>query len=165
MKKLLLSLILFTTALTQSSSAIPLPEEDKAAESDKAAPKAEVEKAPAPAKEAPAEKKETEKKVIQPAPKPKPKPKRVVPDNVGDLLDKVIPTLVNNKGEKIDYKDLKDKEYIVFYWSALWCGPCRRFSPKLKEVYKKFGGGKRFEVIFVSSDRSEDKMKHYMKRN
>lgn len=55
------------------------------------------------------------------------------------------------------------KEYYAIYYSAHWCPPCRNFTPKLVDFYKK---QKRknddFEIIFVSSDRSEDAMEEYM---
>lgn len=36
------------------------------------------------------------------------------------------------------------------------CPPCRQFTPKLRDVYHSLqASGKRFEVIFISSDRSE----------
>ena len=42
------------------------------------------------------------------------------------------------------------------------CGPCRIFTPKLIETYKKVKeAGKNFEVIFASSDKDEDEWKAY----
>jgi nucleoredoxin len=83
--------------------------------------------------------------------------------NVGDLLDTVIPHIVDNKGEKKDYKELKDKPYVMYYFSAKWCPPCRRFTPKLVDFYNENGGKENFEIVFVSADRSVDAMKEYMK--
>lgn len=41
--------------------------------------------------------------------------------------------------------------------SCLQCPPCRVFTPALVRTYEKLkASGKKFEVIFVSSDRSED---------
>jgi thiol-disulfide isomerase/thioredoxin len=84
------------------------------------------------------------------------------PTHVGDLMDKVIPLLVNKDYEKGDYSSLKDKDYILFYWSASWCGPCRRFTPILLDFYKEYNGGDRFEVILVGADKTEENMKAYM---
>jgi|SaaInlStandDraft_1057018.scaffolds.fasta_scaffold09721_2 thiol-disulfide isomerase/thioredoxin len=84
--------------------------------------------------------------------------------NIGDLLDKVIPHLVDADGNKIESPALKDKDYILFYWSASWCGPCRRFTPALIDVYEKLGGGTKFEVVFIGVDKSEEKMQAYMKK-
>ena len=85
--------------------------------------------------------------------------------NVGDLMEKIIPNLVNSKGEKVEDKNIKNKDYIVIYWSASWCGPCRKFTPKLVDFYEKNVSGGKFEVILVSVDKSEDKMKAYMQKN
>jgi len=56
-------------------------------------------------------------------------------------------------------------DYYAFYFSAGWCPPCRTFTPRLVNFYKdqKEKNGNRFEVIFVSSDRSERDMISYMR--
>ena len=56
-----------------------------------------------------------------------------------------------------------DADIYGIYFSAHWCPPCKAFTPKLVEFYnevKKAGG--RFEIIFVSADRTEDAMFEYM---
>ncbi len=47
------------------------------------------------------------------------------------------------------------------YFSAHWCPPCRGFTPKLKEWYEKDLKAKGLEIVFVSSDRSEEDFKSY----
>lgn len=48
------------------------------------------------------------------------------------------------------------------YACIIQCGPCRAFTPELVKFYKKIkGDSKKFEIIFVSSDREEDSMKEY----
>ncbi|XP_034945696.1 nucleoredoxin-like isoform X2 [Chelonus insularis] len=43
------------------------------------------------------------------------------------------------------------------YFSAHWCPPCRAFTPQLVDTYQRIRErGHNFEVIFVSSDRSEE---------
>lgn len=50
------------------------------------------------------------------------------------------------------------------YFSALWCPPCRGFTPKLVEFYKKVAmKGHKFEIVFVSSDTDEDTFEKYYK--
>ena len=42
----------------------------------------------------------------------------------------IIPeTLLNMDGESVSSDQLK-KKYIGLYFSASWCGPCRKFTPK-----------------------------------
>jgi len=55
-------------------------------------------------------------------------------------------------------------EVIGIYFSAHWCPPCRAFTPQLVKFYDALKKeGKPFEIVFVSSDRSEDAMYGYMK--
>ncbi|KAG2425623.1 hypothetical protein HYH02_014996 [Chlamydomonas schloesseri] len=50
----------------------------------------------------------------------------------------------------------------LLYFSASWCPPCRRFTPKLVEAMEKLrSAGKAVEVVFVSGDRDEESMKEY----
>lgn len=54
---------------------------------------------------------------------------------------------------------LAGKEFVLFYASAHWCPPCRQFTPKLAQFYKKF---KNFvEVVFLSADHDEDGFASY----
>jgi len=51
---------------------------------------------------------------------------------------------------------------VGIYFSAHWCPPCRGFTPQLAEKYKKLQeAGKKFEIVFASSDQSEDQFKSY----
>jgi len=72
-------------------------------------------------------------------------------------------------GDKLTGKDgeiatdtaLAGKGAIALYFSAHWCPPCRGFTPKLAEWYKKDLSGKGLEVVFVSSDKDEASFKDY----
>lgn len=66
-------------------------------------------------------------------------------------------------GKKVSVDTLAGKT-VGLYFSAHWCGPCRRFTPKLVEFYNELKkNNKPFEIVFISSDRSEDGMEEYMK--
>ena len=55
-------------------------------------------------------------------------------------------------------------KYTALYCSAHWCPPCRLFTPKLVEWYKKFQPKHpNFELVFVSSDRDAAAMEKYIK--
>ncbi|KAL6539755.1 hypothetical protein OROHE_011526 [Orobanche hederae] len=41
---------------------------------------------------------------------------------------------------------------VGLYFSASWCGPCQRFTPKLVEVYNELKQNEHFEIIFVSGE-------------
>jgi nucleoredoxin len=58
---------------------------------------------------------------------------------------------------------LKNVRWFAFYFSAHWCGPCKKFTPQLVEYYNKMKVQyPQFEVVFVSRDRSLMAMKGYM---
>ena len=75
--------------------------------------------------------------------------------------------LVKSSGsrtKRVNQDELAPKEYYAIYYSAHWCPPCRGFTPKLVDFYNKASKKHdNFEVIFVSSDRSEKDMAGYMK--
>ena len=51
---------------------------------------------------------------------------------------------------------------ILHFYLFIQCGPCRTFTPMLVNTYNKLKkDGKKFEVIFCSSDREEEAYKEY----
>lgn len=56
---------------------------------------------------------------------------------------------------------LKGKDYVMLYFSAHWCPPCRGFTPTLRAFHNKHRDTKKLEVIFVSSDRTDKEMRDY----
>jgi thiol-disulfide isomerase/thioredoxin len=60
--------------------------------------------------------------------------------------------------------DLRNVRYFLLYYSAHWCGPCRRFTPELVKFYKEVKPRHpEIEVIFISSDYNPEGMRDYMK--
>ncbi|GMT14823.1 hypothetical protein PFISCL1PPCAC_6120, partial [Pristionchus fissidentatus] len=60
-------------------------------------------------------------------------------------------------------KDALAGKYVIFYFSAHWCPPCRRFSKILKKFYDECRSIRSdIEVVFVSSDRSDSEMREYL---
>ena len=52
----------------------------------------------------------------------------------------------------------------MFYFSAEWCGPCRKFTPQLVDYYKRVSPEHpEFEIVFFSSDKSQYAMEKYMR--
>lgn len=59
---------------------------------------------------------------------------------------------------------LPKKKLIALYFSAYWCGPCRKFTPQLVEFYNRVAPQHpEFEIVFVSYDRSSMAMEDYMR--
>jgi thiol-disulfide isomerase/thioredoxin len=53
---------------------------------------------------------------------------------------------------------------VGLYFSAHWCPPCRKLTPKLAEAYTAIkSNGKSLEIVFVSSDHDEAKFASYYK--
>lgn len=73
----------------------------------------------------------------------------------GDLVDK--------EGKAHKAEEVLKGRVKLLYFSAHWCPPCRAFTPRLAETYKKLkDAGKDFELVFVSSDRDEASFKEYL---
>ncbi|GFR46287.1 hypothetical protein Agub_g7842 [Astrephomene gubernaculifera] len=55
-----------------------------------------------------------------------------------------------------------DGKYVGVYFSAHWCPPCRAFTPLLRKTYLMLTAlGKPFEIVFISSDRSQEDFDAY----
>jgi nucleoredoxin len=53
--------------------------------------------------------------------------------------------------------------YTALYFSAGWCPDCRRFTPALVAAYNaQRVGEKRFEILLLTMDKTEDAMRKYM---
>jgi nucleoredoxin len=64
--------------------------------------------------------------------------------------------IINKNNESVDLSEhLKEKQYLLLYFSAYWCQICKKFTPKLIEFYNKHHEKKSFEIIFISSDSDE----------
>ncbi len=80
-------------------------------------------------------------------------------DSIVSLFENQV---INKKNETIDLtKHFKEKDYLLLYFSAHWCPPCRCFTPKLIEFYNHHHESKKFEVIFISLDEDEESFKDY----
>jgi nucleoredoxin len=70
-------------------------------------------------------------------------------------------TLLTSKGDKDEdfprkpTKDLfEDKDFVLLYFSNNTCPPCEIFVPLLIDFYEKHKKTGKFEVVYVSSDRT-----------
>jgi nucleoredoxin len=71
--------------------------------------------------------------------------------------------IMSADGKKADIVTVTSKKLVMVYFSAHWCPPCRAFTPELVKFYNSNGGGKQFDIIFVSSDKDSAAMMGYMK--
>lgn len=76
-------------------------------------------------------------------------------------LERLVGTeLITSRGDgsfgTMPTMDCRGK-YILLYVSAQWCGPCRKFTPLLKEFYSeaKKRSDINLEIVFVSLDNDE----------
>lgn len=83
---------------------------------------------------------------------------------VAKSIKGTLQVLKDGKLVKFDPGTRAEPEVYLAYFGAGWCGPCRRFSPRLVEAYaqlKKIAPDY-FEVIFISSDRDSDEQLGYV---
>lgn len=80
-----------------------------------------------------------------------------------DLVNLIQTDLVNNQGESVNLSTVTQAEYVLLYFSAHWCPPCRAFTPELVRFYKQYSESGKIEVIFVSGDKNADAMLQYMR--
>lgn len=70
----------------------------------------------------------------------------------------------NGSLSRFDDDALEKKKLIALYFSAQWCGPCRKFTPQLVDYYNRVAPQHpEFELIFVSQDRSQFAFENYMR--
>jgi len=64
-------------------------------------------------------------------------------------------------GKRIRLQDLRGKIVLLSFWAS-WCGECKAEIPMLKELYKTFGNDKRFVMIGLSLDRSDQTLWNFV---
>lgn len=70
-------------------------------------------------------------------------------------------TLVGKAGDVKTADAVANKTTIALYFSAHWCPPCQAFTPVLAKQYESALQGKGMEIVFVSSDKDDEKFKDY----
>ena len=83
------------------------------------------------------------------------------------VLDSLQSKLVRCRDGAIsrsDGSELEAKKYVALYYSAHWCGPCRKFTPMLVDYYNRVAAAHpEFEIIFISADRSRFGWETYLR--
>ncbi len=86
--------------------------------------------------------------------------------NAGPISDLLKGDLVQYRNGIVHVDDtaLAGKKLIAVYFSAHWCGPCRKFTPQLVEYYNRVAPQHpEFEIVFFSHDRSPADFETYMR--
>jgi nucleoredoxin len=80
---------------------------------------------------------------------------------MADLAGK---TLIRKSGDEVSADEiLKNKELILYYFSAHWCPPCRAFTPVLSDFYTEVTDDDvPLEIVYVSSDQNPTQQMEYM---
>lgn len=79
------------------------------------------------------------------------------------LLHNRLVTMRDARFYRYDENKFAEKRLFAVYFSASWCGPCKKFTPLLVKFYNDFVKlHPEFELIFVSKDRSALAMQQYM---
>lgn len=78
-------------------------------------------------------------------------------------LDSRLVALDGKRVKRFRDSKIPQAEYIAFYYSASWCPPCRKFTPKLVDFYNENREEhENFELVYVSSDSNEEAQEKYM---
>ncbi len=85
---------------------------------------------------------------------------------VAKELKSKLETLKDGKLVSFAPGNRAEPEFYVIYFSAHWCGPCRKVTPKLIKTYKSLkevpGIADKIEVLFRSSDNSRQEQIGYV---
>lgn len=86
------------------------------------------------------------------------------PWEIDRLTGKKAPefTLKDLSGKDISPSSFKGKPILLNFW-ATWCPYCREERPYLNSLYKKYKG-KGLIIVAVSTDKSSNKVKDYLKK-
>jgi thiol-disulfide isomerase/thioredoxin len=79
-----------------------------------------------------------------------------------ELIKSIGDSLINLENKTVSSKAISTQEYVLVYFSASWCGPCRAFTPELVKFHEDYAKKGKFEVVFVSACNSEKDMLGYM---
>ena len=79
-------------------------------------------------------------------------------------MEKVLPSKLQSPTGIVDRSVLDSAKVIALYFSALWCKPCKEFTPKLVKMYEEANRtDTQFQVILVSGDLTDSDFDEYYK--
>lgn len=77
-------------------------------------------------------------------------------------MEGVFGPVLEGKSGRVQTSTVAEVDFVLVYFSAHWCPPCRGFTPRLAQFYTDANSArKQVEVIFVSYDRDEAGFREY----
>mmetsp|Transcript_9769 Transcript_9769/g.14570 ORF Transcript_9769/g.14570 Transcript_9769/m.14570 type:complete len:145 (-) Transcript_9769:30-464(-) len=77
-------------------------------------------------------------------------------------MENLFGSQLQGKQGEIPISSLDSVKYVLVYFSAHWCPPCKGFTPKLAMFYDEVNASqKQLEVIYVSADRTAEQFNEY----
>ena len=81
-------------------------------------------------------------------------------ESKAQLIDATLLTTTNGK---VTAKSVLAGKIVALFFSSEWCPDCKSFVGPLKDAYEKANStGKRFEIVFVSSDNDAASQQAYV---
>lgn len=77
------------------------------------------------------------------------------------LAEQLPGKLYNAEGKASSVENLRGK-IVALYFSASWCPPCRKFTPKLIDFYNDYSDS--LEVVLISLDKNPAAQQKYMQK-
>lgn len=71
-------------------------------------------------------------------------------------------TLLNEEGKAVAFSSLRGSYVLLDFWAS-WCGPCIEEFKNLKVLHAKYKGKASFEILSISTDKSESAWKNALK--
>lgn len=84
----------------------------------------------------------------------------LLPSSMASTKVSLPATLLNADGEQVT--NSMEGKFVGLYFSASWCGPCRRFTPELVSFRNQ--NADYFEVVLIGADGSSKAQQNYMKK-
>ncbi|WP_242205610.1 TlpA family protein disulfide reductase [Aestuariivivens insulae] len=81
---------------------------------------------------------------------------------LGKKLNNPIITAIDGT-EKNLFSEMNDKEYMLLDFWGTWCGPCKKLTPKLIDMYKRHGNNVSF--VSIAYDENVNDVKLYTDEN
>jgi thiol-disulfide isomerase/thioredoxin len=85
------------------------------------------------------------------------------PNSHMQLISAIGPEVINATGQRGQTSRLVEYDYVLLYFTAGWCAPCRAFTPQLIQYYNENRSLGKWEVIVVSKDHSESEFQDYLR--